>query len=250
MNITCPKCHFSKAVDPGRIPDRPVRVNCPKCGDSFILDTSLPPEDADQAHAADGQTTAAPRPQRSPQSPLPAADAAHRIICSACGTVQAPAAHCRLCGATIIVTARPVEKRLFAGFWNRLVAYVIDFLLRGVVVLVLSQLFGVTLDMLDIAGTGDPSVALVFILFWASLWIGYTVFFTGYCGQTPGKMAIRIKVIRTDGTSIGFGRAILREAVGKFFSWLLLGIGFLMIAFDSKKQGLHDKLADTCVIKL
>ena len=35
MNIICPKCNFSKAVDPAKLPDRPVKVNCPKCGSSF-----------------------------------------------------------------------------------------------------------------------------------------------------------------------------------------------------------------------
>ena len=78
----------------------------------------------------------------------------------------------------------------------------------------------------------------------------YYVFFTGYCGQTPGKMAIRVKVIRTDGSEIGYGRAFLREVPGKFLSGLILGIGYLMIAFDAQKQGLHDKIADTYVIKL
>ncbi len=63
-------------------------------------------------------------------------------------------------------------------------------------------------------------------------------------------MAIRVKVIRTDGSEIGYGRAFLREVPGKFLSGLILGIGYLMIAFDAQKQGLHDKIADTYVIKL
>ena len=88
------------------------------------------------------------------------------------------------------------------------------------------------------------------VLLSVSLSIGYAVFFTGYCGQTPGKMALRIKVIRTDGSQITYGRAALREVPGKFISGILLGIGYLMVAFDSQKQGLHDKIADTYVIKL
>jgi uncharacterized RDD family membrane protein YckC len=78
----------------------------------------------------------------------------------------------------------------------------------------------------------------------------YRVFFIGYCGQTPGKMAVRVKVIRTDGTDVGYVRALLREVVGKFLSKLILGIGYLMVAFDSRKQGLHDKIADTYVVKI
>jgi uncharacterized RDD family membrane protein YckC len=63
-------------------------------------------------------------------------------------------------------------------------------------------------------------------------------------------MAARIKVIRTDGTQITYARAILREVVGKFLSKIILGIGYLMVAVDSRKQGLHDKIADTYVIKI
>ena len=63
-------------------------------------------------------------------------------------------------------------------------------------------------------------------------------------------MALRIKVIRTDGRQINYGRAALREVLGKFISSVLLCIGYLMVAFDSQKQGLHDKIADTYVIKL
>jgi uncharacterized RDD family membrane protein YckC len=63
-------------------------------------------------------------------------------------------------------------------------------------------------------------------------------------------MALRIKVIRTNGMEIGYGKAALREVLGKFVSGILLGIGYLMVAFDLQKQGLHDKIADTYVIKI
>ena len=63
-------------------------------------------------------------------------------------------------------------------------------------------------------------------------------------------MALGIKVIRTSGMDIGYGRAFLREVPGKFLSGILFGIGYLMVAFDEKKQGLHDRIADTYVIKL
>jgi len=115
---------------------------------------------------------------------------------------------------------------------------------------VLSLLIGLIISMLGIAVEGDPAVNMVIWLFGASISITYAVFFTGYCGQTPGKMALRIKVIRTDGSQPSYGRAALREVLGKFVSSILLGIGYLMVIFDSQKQGLHDKIADTYVIKL
>ena len=54
----------------------------------------------------------------------------------------------------------------------------------------------------------------------------------------------------SDGSDLTYGRAAKREILGKFVSSILLGIGYLMVAFDNQKQGLHDKIADTYVIKL
>jgi len=137
-----------------------------------------------------------------------------------------------------------------AGFWIRVVASLLDSFLLAAVQFVLSLLIGLIISKLGIAVEGDPAVNMVIWLFGASISIAYAVFFTGYCGQTPGKMALRIKVIRTDGSQPSYGRAALREVLGKFVSSILLGIGYLMVIFDSQKQGLHDKIADTYVIKL
>jgi uncharacterized RDD family membrane protein YckC len=63
-------------------------------------------------------------------------------------------------------------------------------------------------------------------------------------------MALRIKVICCDGTEISYGRAAFREVPAKFISGIIFCIGYLMIAFDEQKQGLHDRMAKTYVIKL
>ena len=128
--------------------------------------------------------------------------------------------------------------------------YLLDSILLITVQTTLSILINLTIGMLGIATEGDPAINTIIWLFGAVLSISYAVFFTGYCGQTPGKMVLRIKVIRTDGSPINYGRAALREVLGKFISSILLGIGYLMVAFDNRKQGLHDKIADTYVIKL
>jgi uncharacterized RDD family membrane protein YckC len=78
----------------------------------------------------------------------------------------------------------------------------------------------------------------------------YYVYFTAFGGQTPGKMALRIKVVRTDSSSLTLGRAFYREVIGKFVSGIILGFGYVLIAFDDNKQGLHDRMADTYVVRL
>ncbi len=214
MNIVCPNCNFSKTVDPAKVPDRPVKVNCPKCSQSFTFDKAL----------------------------LPVSMTGVKTENSPVGQVNSPKVE--------QINYQPPQLQPKAGFWIRVVASLLDSFLLGVVQFVLSLSIGLVIGMLGIATADDPSINIVIGLFGVSLSIGYAVFFTGYCGQTPGKMALRIKVIRTDGSPMTYGRAVLREVLGKFISGILLCIGYIMVAFDSQKQGLHDKIADTYVIKL
>ena len=152
-----------------------------------------------------------------------------------------------------VFTPRPVGEAALpkAGFWIRAAAAFVDALiagaLQGIIVFLFAGLLGLLLHGFD------SDSLLMFTLAWllsASISIVYYVYFTAYGGQTPGKMALRIKVVRTDSSSLTLGRAFYREIVAKFVSGIILGIGYLMVAFDEKKQGLHDRLADTYVVRL
>jgi uncharacterized RDD family membrane protein YckC len=65
---------------------------------------------------------------------------------------------------------------------------------------------------------------------------------------TFGKSIMGIKVINKNGDKLSFFRAMWRF-ISKIFSSLILFIGFIMIPFTKKKQGLHDFMAGTLVIK-
>jgi uncharacterized RDD family membrane protein YckC len=138
-----------------------------------------------------------------------------------------------------------------AGFWVRAMAAVVDAalvgLIEGALAALLTRAGGIEPDFGSAEGL---SMMLVLGLFGTVVGIAYRVAFLGHGGQTPGKMLAQVKVVRTDGSELGYGRAALREVVGKFLSKLILGVGYLMVAFDRQKQGLHDKIADTYVIKL
>lgn len=138
-----------------------------------------------------------------------------------------------------------------AGFWIRGAAAIVDALIAGALQGIIVFLFAGLLGLL-LRGFDSDSL-LMLSLAWllsASISVVYYVFFTVYGGQTPGKMALRIKVVRTDNSSLTLGRAFYRETVCKFVSGIILGIGYLMVAFDEKKQGLHDRMADTYVVRL
>jgi uncharacterized RDD family membrane protein YckC len=68
-------------------------------------------------------------------------------------------------------------------------------------------------------------------------------------GATIGKKVFGMRVVTADGQNIGFGRSLLRHTVGYFVSGLFFGLGFLWIGFDPHKQGWHDKIAGTYVVR-
>jgi uncharacterized RDD family membrane protein YckC len=214
MTITCPHCGFARQVEEARLPEKPVRATCPRCHQGFLFN---------------------PGEGGRPQAAAP---------------VAAPPIAAWSPAAATGATAPDAAGAAKAGFWIRAVASLLDMLALGLLESALGAL-------LVRAGGTDPGfdspegrmVMLTVASFGVVLGYAYRVFFIGYCGQTPGKMAVRVKVIRTDGSEVGYFRAFLREVLGKFLSKLILGIGYLMVAVDARKQGLHDKIADTYVIK-
>jgi uncharacterized RDD family membrane protein YckC len=137
----------------------------------------------------------------------------------------------------------------FAGFWRRFAAFIID-------AIAISILTSIVLPFHNIPHFWNNVSAWYFFPLMAInnflstlITIAYPVVFWTWRGQTPGKMVMNIKVIRTDGSNITLGYALLRY-LGYIVCCLTIGIGFLWIAFDARKQGLHDKIADTYVVKL
>lgn len=112
-------------------------------------------------------------------------------------------------------TEKQVEME-YAGFWIRLVGWLID-------------------------------VILLSIVSWGIVNVAYFIGFWAWRGQTLGQIVANVQVVRTDGKPVDLRTAVLRF-LGYIVCALTLGIGFLMVAFDVRKQGLHDKIADTYVI--
>lgn len=144
------------------------------------------------------------------------------------------------------VTAVPVNI-VYASFWRRLGAMLIDGIILEAAAFVLSLFFGSTTSGTRSVGfnlSGTPAVILQIIF------LVYVVFFTTKFGKTLGKMALKIKVIDPN-TNLPpkIGKAMLREVVGKFVSSIAIGLGYLWVLWDTKKQAWHDKIAKTIVIK-
>lgn len=77
----------------------------------------------------------------------------------------------------------------------------------------------------------------------------YYSILTARNGATVGKKVFGMRVVTADGQPVGFGRALLRHTVGYLVSSLFFGLGFIWIGFDPHKQGWHDKIAGTYVVR-
>jgi uncharacterized RDD family membrane protein YckC len=165
--------------------------------------------------AARARVLAGPRPIT--ETPPPAAE-------PAIGAPPAPP----------VTAPPPVSARSFvhAGSWRRLVAFLINLVI------------GFVLSFTDAAGApwGLEVAAIV----------AYFAFFPAFAdGVTPGKAALGIAIRVGDGSKLGFGRSPWR-VVATIILWVTV-IGFLidviLIAADARRQGLHDKMANTIVVR-
>lgn len=135
---------------------------------------------------------------------------------------------------------------VYAGFWKRAAATIIDGFILSLVVGLCGELFGVILS--DLAGGGELATAITTSLSTLALNALYFAWFhSTFNYATPGKMAIGIKVVRSHGEPISFLRALARF-FATILSTLTLFIGYLMAAFTARKQSLHDIICDTVVV--
>lgn len=131
----------------------------------------------------------------------------------------------------------------YAGFWRRFAAVLIDGLVLGVVNAVLS--FVILLGL----GNSSSGIAVSYVLGFGGA-IAYYCFYQARVGQTLGKKALGVKVVDANGQTPTVMTFFLREIVGKAISGIILGIGYLWMLWDGKKQCVHDKIAGTYVVKV
>jgi uncharacterized RDD family membrane protein YckC len=137
---------------------------------------------------------------------------------------------------------------VYAGFWIRFAAVLIDGLLlwavnAGITVAAgfsMFQSFGARPVGLS---TGRIALFLVEML----IGLAYEVVLIGAYGATLGKMACRIKVVVEDGSKVSYLRSLGRH-FAKALSGFICFIGYLMAAFDEEKRALHDRICSTRVV--
>jgi len=178
------------------------------------------------------------------------------------------------------VTVGPAPGYVFVGFWRRFCAFLIDglILLIPIYAVLFALLMGpVSSSLFHTVGrpdgfVRDPATGQLvptlhtfasltgsldgffrwLVIGWVLIFAIQMLYFAGFWawrGGTPGQLLLGIQVRReSDGARIGFGRACLRY-LGYLVSIWILYIGFIWVAFDARKQGWHDKIAGTVVVR-
>jgi uncharacterized RDD family membrane protein YckC len=149
----------------------------------------------------------------------------------------------------------------YAGFWIRFAARIVDTFIVGIPLVIVFFILASAAGGLA-AGTSNGSQSQqnaaaaafggIFILFYLIalvLSIAYWVYFWGTTGSTFGMRLFHLRVVDANtGGPIGIGRAIVRWLMTIVNSWACY-IGWIWVAFDSRKQGWHDKVANSVVLQ-
>ncbi len=177
------------------------------------------------------------------------------MFCAQCGTQNPDGARfCTQCGHGLAESAAGT-KPVFAGFWIRVGASLIDSFILSAINMIFFIVFGISAFGMAIGSGGRPEAVVpmltnVFVL-WLFIigaqWLYCALFESSARQATPGKLAVRIKVTDLNGARISFARATGRY-FGEWVTGMTLGIGYLMVAFTKKRQALHDIIADTVVV--
>jgi len=184
--------------------------------------------------------------------------------CSECGMVYFDDELIQIGDALVCGKCKPVfvqklregvtvaGEMVYAGFWIRVGAKVIDAIILWAVGFAVSFLGGFFFAGVHSTGGQIPTrfIAsnILMALLSSAIQIAYPIYFLGKYGATLGKMACGLKVVRPDGERISYARACGR-VFAEFLSSIILCIGYIMVALDEEKRALHDRICDTRVIR-
>jgi len=185
------------------------------------------------------------------------------FACSQCGRAFAHSDLVQIAGNWVCAECKPAflsrvmasgaavtPKWHYGGFWIRVVARLIDGIILGIAQACIAFVFLGTFGgqfLPSVMQSTSIGLRLGFQFLSYAIAILYEVVFLRYQGATLGKMALGLKVVRSNGESLGWG-----VSVGRYFmnvvSGIILAIGYIMAGFDEEKRALHDRVCDTRVI--
>ena len=248
LQLQCPVCAH---------PFAPGNRFCGNCGQNLVeaatasaVDASSPTQEAEAPEA----TYPAPDTPEAPVAPPPSI-----VICPRCHQPNDPdAAFCFACGFPILTghVERPggdwpaaFELGSPGGFVFRALAFLIDFLVVVFPLVFLWVMVGQPVpenfdQILEPPPGYDRLQVLVLFINMA-----YHTGMITYLATTVGKRAFGLYVVRTDGSRVGFVRALARHFLTALSANLTLGIIFLFVLFREDRRSVHDLICDTVVVR-
>jgi len=145
-------------------------------------------------------------------------------------------------------TSREYDQSSLADLSSRCSAFLLDYILTLLVPAVTLVLAVYIKRRWMSSSAANVTVSIGYLATAAVIFFNY-VYFYMRSGQSFGKRFIGIRVVRTDGEPMDYPTAILRHIVGYPLSALLFGLGIIWMLWDGRRQGWHDKLAKTIVVK-
>lgn len=151
----------------------------------------------------------------------------------------------------------------YASIWRRFWAMLLDgiiIMLIGVPISLLSIFLNgiIQLSLTDLVAVSEETFLYASVMALCTVFVNFVImlaiqffysgFFLSRYAATPGKMALGIRVVRSDGSQVSFLRGGCRVLATQLSAWLFY-IGYLMALFDDKKRTLHDHLCDTVVVQ-
>jgi uncharacterized RDD family membrane protein YckC len=139
----------------------------------------------------------------------------------------------------------------YVGFWARCLAALVDTIAVSFVIAPLAVVFDVHSDIgphFDLSRVFNETSLMSFTLNWVLPAVAILAFWFSR-GATPGKMVISAVIVDADTLEPPTRAKLVARYLAYYVSTLAIGLGFLWIAFDARKQGWHDKIAGTVVIR-
>ena len=223
----------------GSLIDQQVLV-WPEGGDAQTGPVSAGPSPEAEASAQSPPVGASPASQAEvPVEPRPAPSAAAthaEVSASPPPTVRKP-------GPPPVSQPITIGDMELAGRDRRFGASLIDSLFAfGIFIVSFAGFFGLEPE----EEASDAAAAWVFVV-----WVGIIAFwlYGASKGWSPGKLAVGIRIVTMDGDQPGWGKALLRETIGKAVASSFMLFGFVWILLDPQRRGWHDKMAGTIVVR-
>ncbi|MCW8808147.1 MAG: RDD family protein [Rhodanobacter sp.] len=152
----------------------------------------------------------------------------------------------------------------YAGFWKRVAAYIVDAIILYIPSMLIQKMMGgaaaeAAMKQAQLSAAGNPELVMAAMSqFYATMmpailitavltWLYFAACESSAWQATVGKLALGIRVTDMHGARISFARALGRYPA-KYLSAIIFFVGFMMVAWTQRKQGLHDLIAGTLVL--